>query len=271
MTALSVPNNGQAFGGSDPYDEAAALPGAATDESTRPVRRSLFAAFRAAVGDTVAPVAMPATVAAESQPELIAAPATAPIGSDAELVAADAPEEHDEPAAAADVLEAERPVAVAAVTAVVVPDEVALGLTEAEPVAAVASQDAFVPDHEAVAASPAAVAASPAAVAASPAAVAASPAAVAASPAAVAASPAAVAASPAAIAADPAAVVPGPTEPARGAVFAGRKAQIRLSPSKASTHPTSGRRGDLFVDNAGRLWFCRSGGKTATWKQVKLV
>jgi hypothetical protein len=60
-------------------------------------------------------------------------------------------------------------------------------------------------------------------------------------------------------------------EPARGGVFAGTKAQIRLTPSKASTHPISGRRGDLFVDSAGRLWFCRSGGKNATWKQVKLV
>lgn len=75
-------------------------------------------------------------------------------------------------------------------------------------------------------------------------------------------------ADPARASADP---VGASTEPARGGVFAGTKAQIRLTPSKASTHPTSGRRGDLFVDSAGRLWFCRSGGKNATWKQVKLV
>ena len=67
------------------------------------------------------------------------------------------------------------------------------------------------------------------------------------------------------------AAVSGPVEPARGGVFAGTKAQIRLTPSKAPTHPTSGRRGDLFVDSAGRLWFCQSGGKAASWKQVKLV
>jgi hypothetical protein len=65
--------------------------------------------------------------------------------------------------------------------------------------------------------------------------------------------------------------ISAPAAPARGAVFSGTKAQIRLAPSKSSTHPTSGRRGDLFVDSTGRLWFCRSGGKTATWKQVKLV
>jgi hypothetical protein len=63
----------------------------------------------------------------------------------------------------------------------------------------------------------------------------------------------------------------GSVEPARGGVFSGTKAQIRLTPSKAPTHPASGRRGDLFVDGAGRLWFCRSGGKVASWKQVKLV
>lgn len=62
-----------------------------------------------------------------------------------------------------------------------------------------------------------------------------------------------------------------PEPPARGGVFAGTKAQIRLTPSKATTHPTTGRRGDLFVDATGRLWFCRSGGKNASWKLVKLV
>jgi hypothetical protein len=50
-----------------------------------------------------------------------------------------------------------------------------------------------------------------------------------------------------------------------------KKAQLRVVPSKASSHPTSGRRGDLFVDSFGRLWFCQAGGKAATWKKVKLV
>jgi len=71
--------------------------------------------------------------------------------------------------------------------------------------------------------------------------------------------------------ADEASASTAPAEPARGSVFSGTRAQIRLMPSEASTHPKSGRRGDLFVDSAGRLWFCRSGGKAATWKQVKLV
>jgi hypothetical protein len=57
----------------------------------------------------------------------------------------------------------------------------------------------------------------------------------------------------------------------RGGLFAGRKAQLRLVPSSAATHPTSGATGDLFVDKSGRLWFCRKGGNPAVWKQVSLV
>jgi hypothetical protein len=30
-------------------------------------------------------------------------------------------------------------------------------------------------------------------------------------------------------------------------------------PSTAATHPTSGSRGDLFVDASGRLWYNRGG------------
>jgi hypothetical protein len=45
----------------------------------------------------------------------------------------------------------------------------------------------------------------------------------------------------------------------RGGSFGGDKAQIRLKPSNRGTHPASGRRGDLFVDAGGRLWFCRGG------------
>jgi len=51
----------------------------------------------------------------------------------------------------------------------------------------------------------------------------------------------------------------------RGGVFQGDLAQIRLVASSALTHPTSGTRGDLFVDKAGRLWFCRSG---TNWRQL---
>jgi hypothetical protein len=51
----------------------------------------------------------------------------------------------------------------------------------------------------------------------------------------------------------------------RGGVFIGDRAQAQLVASSASTHPATGLRGDLFVDKAGRLWFCKSG---RTWKQL---
>jgi len=43
----------------------------------------------------------------------------------------------------------------------------------------------------------------------------------------------------------------------RGGVFKGRAAQVRLAPSSATTHPSSGQAGDLFVDASKRLWFCK--------------
>ena len=43
------------------------------------------------------------------------------------------------------------------------------------------------------------------------------------------------------------------------------KAQIRLKPSSASTHPASGSKGDLFADSSGRLWFCKG---STIWKQL---
>ena len=52
----------------------------------------------------------------------------------------------------------------------------------------------------------------------------------------------------------------------RGGHFRGKKAQVKLEPSAAATHPASGQRGDLFVDKSGRLWFCKGG---TTW--VKLA
>jgi len=52
----------------------------------------------------------------------------------------------------------------------------------------------------------------------------------------------------------------------RGGEFSGLQAQLRLMPgSGAQTHPATGKRGDLFVDGKGRLWYCR--GKT-NWKQL---
>jgi hypothetical protein len=54
----------------------------------------------------------------------------------------------------------------------------------------------------------------------------------------------------------------------RGGVFRGKKAQIRLIASTATTKPATGSRGDLFVDSSGRLWYCKSGGLTTGWKQL---
>ena len=51
----------------------------------------------------------------------------------------------------------------------------------------------------------------------------------------------------------------------RGGVFIGDLAQVQLVPSSASTHPTTGTRGDLFADKSGRLWFCKGG---TTWRQL---
>ena len=59
----------------------------------------------------------------------------------------------------------------------------------------------------------------------------------------------------------------GTSPDGRGVVAAGSIAQLRLVPSTAN-HPSSGLKGDLFVDKSGRLWFCKGG---ATWKQVSLV
>jgi len=51
----------------------------------------------------------------------------------------------------------------------------------------------------------------------------------------------------------------------RGGVFTGSRAQVRLVPSSATTHPSSGQAGDLFLDKSKRLWFCKGG---TTWKQL---
>jgi hypothetical protein len=59
--------------------------------------------------------------------------------------------------------------------------------------------------------------------------------------------------------------VRGESTVGRGGRFKGNKAQIRLDPSSAATHPASGAKGDLFVDASGRLWFCKG---STTWVQL---
>jgi hypothetical protein len=54
----------------------------------------------------------------------------------------------------------------------------------------------------------------------------------------------------------------------RGGVFGGPKAQIQLQAGTRTTHPTAGARGDLYVDHGGRLWYCKTGGAHATWRQL---
>jgi len=53
----------------------------------------------------------------------------------------------------------------------------------------------------------------------------------------------------------------------RGGIFAGAAAQIQLAPAGKS-HPTSGQRGDLYADTSGRLWYCKTTGAHATWRQI---
>jgi hypothetical protein len=57
----------------------------------------------------------------------------------------------------------------------------------------------------------------------------------------------------------------------RGSQFTGGVAQTRLVPGTASTHPTTGKAGDLYVDSTVRLWFCTkasAGSTAAVWKQI---
>lgn len=63
--------------------------------------------------------------------------------------------------------------------------------------------------------------------------------------------------------------VGGPT--GRGAQFSGGIAAARLVPSASTSHPWSGRVGDLMVDAASRLWFCNKTNTStvpANWKQI---
>jgi hypothetical protein len=59
--------------------------------------------------------------------------------------------------------------------------------------------------------------------------------------------------------------VRGDSSEGRGGVFKGNAAQVKLVASTRDTHPTSGQKGDLFVDKHGRLWFCKGG---STWHQL---
>jgi hypothetical protein len=54
----------------------------------------------------------------------------------------------------------------------------------------------------------------------------------------------------------------------RGGIFSGAKAQVQLTAGARGTHPVGGTRGDLYVDNTGRLWFCKKSGAHGTWKQI---
>ena len=57
----------------------------------------------------------------------------------------------------------------------------------------------------------------------------------------------------------------GYSQNGRGGVFRGPTAQARLMPTGATTHPSSGAAGDLYVDKNHRLWFCKGG---TSWKQL---
>jgi hypothetical protein len=54
----------------------------------------------------------------------------------------------------------------------------------------------------------------------------------------------------------------------RGGQFAGKRAQVRLIPSTVNTKPTAGKRGDLFVDSTGRLWYCKTTSSPTGWVQL---
>jgi len=59
--------------------------------------------------------------------------------------------------------------------------------------------------------------------------------------------------------------VRGESTTGRGGVFKGNVAQLRFIPSLATTHPSSGQLGDLFLDKNKRLWFCKGG---TSWRQI---
>jgi hypothetical protein len=57
----------------------------------------------------------------------------------------------------------------------------------------------------------------------------------------------------------------------RGAQLTSSVAPLRMVPAVASSHPSTGKAGDFFVDSSARLWYCQkasSGSLAATWKQL---
>ncbi len=50
-----------------------------------------------------------------------------------------------------------------------------------------------------------------------------------------------------------------------GGYFAGPRANLRLAPATAGSHPAVGVVGDVFVDRSARLWFCKGG---TAWVQL---
>lgn len=62
-----------------------------------------------------------------------------------------------------------------------------------------------------------------------------------------------------------AAVVGWASTKGRGGRFRGGAAAVTLVPSQTAWHPYSGQAGDLVVDKANRLWFCKGG---TNWKQL---
>jgi hypothetical protein len=64
------------------------------------------------------------------------------------------------------------------------------------------------------------------------------------------------------------AAVEGKSIKGRGGVFQGKKAQVRLVASTATNKPSTGTRGDLFVDSSGRLWYCKTSAVSTGWVQL---
>jgi hypothetical protein len=71
-----------------------------------------------------------------------------------------------------------------------------------------------------------------------------------------------------------AAGVRGSSSNSYGGEFNGGKAPVRLIPHAShSGKPTTGthKRGELFADAAGALWYCTHDGTPGTWRRVSLV
>jgi hypothetical protein len=62
--------------------------------------------------------------------------------------------------------------------------------------------------------------------------------------------------------------VRGHSKAGRSGSFSGGAAQIKLTPGPGASHPATGQTGDLYCDRSGRLWFCKSGGAKAVWREL---